>query len=247
MTNDERAGGQPSSSVVGHSSVRGFDAIVGNPPYIRIQTMKEWAPLEVEYYKRAYAAAGKGNYDIYVVFVERALRLLNPRGRLGFILPHKFFNAQYGEPLRRLLAGGRHLAEIVHFGDQQVFHAATTYTCLLFLDRAGRDEFRFERVADLAAWREAREVDPKGLADLVGSCRPHPRRPRHRGRVELHRRRGRGAVREAAGDAGEVGGCGCTDFRKASVPVPMRFTLWTCFGERRSQSLALFQTAWTRC
>ena len=176
--------------------------------------MKEWAPLEVEYYKRAYAAAGKGNYDIYVVFVERALRLLNPRGRLGFILPHKFFNAQYGEPLRKLLAGGRHLAEIVHFGDQQVFHAATTYTCLLFLDRAGRDAFRFERVADLAAWREAREVDPKGLADLAGlaaASRPHPRRPGHRRRVELHRRRGRGAVREAAGDAGEVGGCGCTD------------------------------------
>ena len=173
-TNDERAGGQPSSFVVGHSSARGFDAIVGNPPYIRIQTMKEWAPLEVEYYKRAYAAAGKGNYDIYVVFVERALRLLNPRGRLGFILPHKFFNAQYGEPLRKLLAGGRHLAEIVHFGDQQVFHAATTYTCLLFLDRAGRDAFRFERVADLAAWREAREVDPKGLADLAGLAAPIP-------------------------------------------------------------------------
>ena len=173
-TMDERPGGPPSSFVVGHSSVRGFDAIVGNPPYIRIQTMKEWAPLEVEYYKRAYAAAGKGNYDIYVVFVERALRLLNPRGRLGFILPHKFFNAQYGEPLRKLLAGGRHLAEIVHFGDQQVFHAATTYTCLLFLDRAGRNEFRFERVADLAAWREAREVDPKGLADLAGLAAPIP-------------------------------------------------------------------------
>jgi hypothetical protein len=136
--------------------------------------MKEWAPLEVEYYKRAYAAAGKGNYDIYVVFVERALSLLNPRGRLGFILPHKFFNAQYGEPLRKLLTSGRHLAEIVHFGDQQVFHAATTYTCLLFLDRAGRDEFRFERVADLAAWREAREVDPKGLADQAGLAAPIP-------------------------------------------------------------------------
>ena len=100
--------------------------------------MKEWAPLEVEYYKRAYAAAGKGNYDIYVVFVERALRLLNPRGRLGFILPHKFFNAQYGEPLRKLLAGGRHLAEIVHFGDQQVFHTRRpTPACCSWIRPAG--------------------------------------------------------------------------------------------------------------
>ena len=57
----------------------GFDVIIGNPPYIRIQVLKEWAPLEVEYYKRRYRAAGKGNYDIYVVFVEKALSLLNER------------------------------------------------------------------------------------------------------------------------------------------------------------------------
>ena len=72
----------------------GFDAVIGNPPYIRIQALQEWAPLEVEHYKRAYRAASKGNYDIYVVFVEKGLRLLNEHGVLGFILPHKFFNAR---------------------------------------------------------------------------------------------------------------------------------------------------------
>ena len=109
----------------------GFDAVIGNPPYIRIQTMKEWAPKEVEFYKRRYVAASKGNYDIYVVFVEKGLEPAQRAGRLGFILPHKFFNAQYGEPLRALIAQGKHLAEVVHFGDQQVFENATTYTCLI--------------------------------------------------------------------------------------------------------------------
>jgi len=117
----------------------GFDAVIGNPPYIRIQGMKEWAPLEVEHYKKAYKAAGKGNYDIYVVFVEKGLSLLNDRGGLGFILPHKFFNSQYGESLRGLLAEGRHLSSIVHFGYQQVFSGATTYTCLLFLTQSGNE------------------------------------------------------------------------------------------------------------
>jgi len=131
----------------------GFDCIVGNPPYIRIQTMKEWAPLEVEAYKRLYSAASSGNYDIYVVFVEKALSLLNKRGRLGFILPHKFFNAQYGEPLRSLLAKGKYLSHVVHFGDQQVFAGATTYTCLLFLDKAGNDGCQMVKVDDLTAWR----------------------------------------------------------------------------------------------
>ena len=131
----------------------GFDAVIGNPPYIRIQALQEWAPLEVEHYKAAYRAASKGNYDIYVVFVEKGLRLLNGRGRLGFILPHKFFNAQYGEPLRRVLSEGQHLSKVVHFGDQQVFEGATTYTCLLFLEKGSRDEFQFVRAHDLPAWR----------------------------------------------------------------------------------------------
>jgi len=64
--------------------------------------------------------------------VERCLGLLNKNGKLGFILPNKFFNAQYGLPLREVLSGGKHLDQIVHFGDKQVFASATTYTCLLF-------------------------------------------------------------------------------------------------------------------
>ena len=68
----------------------GFDAIVGNPPYVRIQALKESSPLSAEYLKTRFKAAAKGNYDIYVAFVERALQLLNASGKLGFILPHKF-------------------------------------------------------------------------------------------------------------------------------------------------------------
>ena len=130
----------------------GFDVVIGNPPYIRMQGMKAWAPLEVEFYRRHFRAASRGNCDIYVVFVERGLSLLTPRGRLGFILPHKFFNAEYGAPVRELLSQGRHLAHIVHFGAQQVFPGATTYTCLLFLNKSGSRQCRFVRVPDLAEW-----------------------------------------------------------------------------------------------
>ncbi|MCL5959453.1 MAG: Eco57I restriction-modification methylase domain-containing protein, partial [Chloroflexi bacterium] len=131
----------------------GFDAVIGNPPYLRIQTMKEWAPLEVEYYKRRYLSASRGNYDIYVVFVEQGLSLLNGQGRLGFILPHKFFNAQYGLSIRELVAKAKYLDEVVHFGDQQVFGGATTYTCLLFLDKKGGRHCRYTKVNDLIEWR----------------------------------------------------------------------------------------------
>src|SRR5207253_1838705 len=111
-----------------------------------------------------YKSAGQGNYDIYVVFVERALGLLNTNGRVGLILPHKFFNAQYGRGLRSIIATQGHLSHIVHFGDQQVF-GATTYTCLLFLNSQRQKEFTFESVRDLAAWR-SRGISSKATISL---------------------------------------------------------------------------------
>lgn len=132
----------------------GFDAVAGNPPYIRIQTMQESDPESVEYLGSRYTSAAKGNYDIYVVFVERVLGLLKGSGLLGYILPHKFFNAQYGEALRGKLSAGKHLRHIVHFGDQQIFEGATTYTCLIFLSKQASEKCSVEKVADLAEWRK---------------------------------------------------------------------------------------------
>lgn len=130
----------------------GFDLLIGNPPYIRIQTLKQAAPRLADYYKRRFRAASRGNYDLYVVFVERSLDLLNTAGQLAFILPHKFFNAQYGEPLRKLLADGKHLRHIVHFGDQQIFPGATNYVCLLFLAKTSVPKCSFVRVDNLKLW-----------------------------------------------------------------------------------------------
>jgi hypothetical protein len=108
----------------------GFDCIIGNPPYIRVQELNKWAPEECEFYKWKYKAAAKGNYDIYVVFTERAMSLLAPDGLLGFIMPHKFWQAQYGAGLRKLIADGKHLKAVVDFRQEQVFRGATTYTAI---------------------------------------------------------------------------------------------------------------------
>ncbi len=137
----------------------GFDVVIGNPPYIRIQMLKDTNLRWLNIIKDKYTAAKSGNYDIYVVFVEHGLSILNSKGRLTFILPHKFFNAQYGENLRGLISKGKHLAHVVHFGDQQIFEDVTNYTCLLFLDRYGIERCRFVKVEDLQSWYED-EVAP---------------------------------------------------------------------------------------
>jgi adenine-specific DNA-methyltransferase len=145
----QKKGGETTSQLVRY----GFDLLIGNPPYLRIQTLTRADPKAVAYYKENYTAAKKGNYDIYVVFVERGLNLLEGHnGQLGYILPHRFFNALYGEPLRALISKGKHLRHVVHFGGNQIFPGATNYVCLLFLSTTVAEDCRFVRADNLKAW-----------------------------------------------------------------------------------------------
>ncbi len=126
----------------------GFDVIIGNPPYIRIQNLPRH---ETKWINENYVTPS-GNYDIYIPFVERGLSLLNPKGVLGYILPHKFFTASYGLKLRGVIAEGKHLAEIVHFGEQQVFESASTYTCIMMLSKSPQTRFEFRKVRNIEGW-----------------------------------------------------------------------------------------------
>jgi type I restriction-modification system DNA methylase subunit len=115
---------------------KGFDCIIGNPPYIRVQVLNEWEADECEFYKWRYKSAAKGNYDIYVVFVERCLGLLSNDGLLGFIIPHKFWQAKYGEGLRKIITEGKYLRSVLDFRQEQVFKGATTYTAIHVLSKS---------------------------------------------------------------------------------------------------------------
>jgi adenine-specific DNA-methyltransferase len=126
----------------------GFDIVIGNPPYARVQTLQQTQPASVVYFKKHYLSA-KGSFDIYVLFAEKGFQLLGPAGILSYILPHKFFQAKFGEPLRRLLSREKSLYQVVRFGAEQVFEEATTYTCLLFLTRQPNDSLELYEVKNL--------------------------------------------------------------------------------------------------
>jgi type I restriction-modification system DNA methylase subunit len=121
-----------------------FDVVIGNPPYVRIQTLDT---QNVEFFNSHYKSATK-NYDIYALFVERAVSLLKEGGIMGFILPSKFFNADYGEGLRKVISDHKLLYKIVNFKDFQVFDGATTYTCLLFLRKTRNKGFEYLELAE---------------------------------------------------------------------------------------------------
>jgi type I restriction-modification system DNA methylase subunit len=132
----------------------GFDVVIGNPPYERIQTMMGNAPQVVEFLKANYRSGASGNFDIYVCFIERGLELLNADGFFGYICPNKFFQSEYGLETRQLLSEGRNMSHLVNFGHLQIFSQATIYTCLLFLHKKAQTTFAFHKVEDLEQWRE---------------------------------------------------------------------------------------------
>lgn len=132
----------------------GFDAIIGNPSYTRIQVMKKLFPLELEYYQKHYQTGQSDNFDKYYIFIERALTLLKETGLVGFIVPHKFMKIKAGRSLRETLSNGKYLQEIVHFGKEQIFEKnTTTYTCIIVLNKSSLPEFRLELVKDLHNWK----------------------------------------------------------------------------------------------
>ncbi|MEO0268969.1 MAG: Eco57I restriction-modification methylase domain-containing protein [candidate division WOR-3 bacterium] len=78
----------------------GFDVVIANPPYIDSETMvKRGLSQEREYIRKNYKLA-KGNWDIYIAFFERGLKLLSPNGSLIYITPDKWLTKPFGKELR---------------------------------------------------------------------------------------------------------------------------------------------------
>lgn len=105
----------------------GFDAIVGNPPYIRMEAFKSVK----SYLKRNYSSHDERS-DIYAYFIERAHKLLRENGRYGVIVSNKFLRANYGSPLRLFLRRRTNVERIVDFAGLPVFAGATIRTVVLF-------------------------------------------------------------------------------------------------------------------
>ncbi|MCX6137071.1 MAG: N-6 DNA methylase [Ignavibacteriales bacterium] len=122
----------------------GFDAIVGNPPYIEVKRYKEWMPLQYQYLKESgvYETTAQGKTDIAMPFMEQGLRLLKKNGRLGFIIQNRFFKTDYGEAVRSWLIRNKAVAEIEDFRDIQIFAGRTTYTAIMILQR-NRSDFGY--------------------------------------------------------------------------------------------------------
>ena len=113
----------------------GFDVVLGNPPYVRMERLKAIKP----YLEARYAVAAD-RADLYCYFFEQALRLLRngtAGGRIGFIASSSFFKTDSGQKLREYLLANAQIEVVVDFGDAQIFEGVTTYPAIVIARRRG--------------------------------------------------------------------------------------------------------------
>jgi type I restriction-modification system DNA methylase subunit len=96
----------------------GFDAVVGNPPYVRIYrgTISE---EDASYYPRIYKSAYM-KFDLYVLFIELSLTVLRAKGYFGMIIPDKFMTSPYGSPIRSILLENK-IISLLDLRNKKVF------------------------------------------------------------------------------------------------------------------------------
>lgn len=109
----------------------GFDIVIGNPPYVRIQSLPR---DEADFYRDIYDSAF-GSFDIYVLFIEQAIKLLKSGGHLGFITSGKFLRSDYGKKIQQLILEKCTVENIVDLSAQQIFNEATTYPVIIVLQK----------------------------------------------------------------------------------------------------------------
>jgi SAM-dependent methyltransferase len=126
----------------------GFDAVLGNPPFVSIRELARSQPAgTVTRYRREYYTA-RGNFDLYVLFVELALRVLRPGGRCGLILPNKWAGLDYAHNCRELLLRESRLETVLDLSTANIFPGAEVYPHALVFEKRPQAIFPLSLTAE---------------------------------------------------------------------------------------------------
>lgn len=119
-----------------------FDAIVGNPPYVKFQDLDE---ATRKYLFDTYSTTKLGTYNLYFAFFELGLKVLKEEGKLGYITPNNYFTSLSGEPLRSFFQINKSIYQIVDFDATKVFDVQT-YTAITFLNKKENEFISYDRI-----------------------------------------------------------------------------------------------------
>lgn len=111
-----------------------YDIIIGNPPYMSTEQMKEYLAIEMELYKEKFGSPYK-QFDKYYVFVEQTINQLKSNGKAVLLIPNKFTIVEAGTNLRKILNDERWVEQYYDFGTNQVFRGKDTYVAIVVFSK----------------------------------------------------------------------------------------------------------------
>lgn len=113
----------------------GFDIVIGNPPYVDSEEMTRSMPEQREIYTRKYRTA-KGNWDLFIPFIEKGTSMLTTGGVITYIVPNKLISAPYAVAARKMIAENQ-VNEIRDYSSVNVFKSAAVYPVVFRVTKAG--------------------------------------------------------------------------------------------------------------
>jgi len=138
---------------------RGFDIVIGNPPYVNIEKIDQSIKDNVSKFKTAYQ-----KYDLYVLFYEVALNLLKEKGILSFITSNKFLSQGYGLKLRQEFLLYR-IDQIVNF-NYDIFESATVRTCIVQISKTTPKSSHNIKVIDINSIKDKENFTNRIVVDV---------------------------------------------------------------------------------
>ncbi len=115
---------------------KGFDIVIGNPPYVRQEKIKKLKPL----FKKIFSEVYNGVADLSVYFVKRSIDLTRQKGYHSFIITNKWLRARYGTQLRRYLSKNIKIDKIIDFNGVRVFVGASIDTLIYVFKKSKETE-----------------------------------------------------------------------------------------------------------
>jgi hypothetical protein len=138
----------------------GFDIVIGNPPYVDSETMTKNQPTLREMYAGMFRTA-RGNWDLFVIFTEKALALLRKTGVMSYIVPNKLIGSPYAETIRRLLSENV-IREIRDYSGVTVFAETAVYPVTLVVQKSNEaSAVRMTLMKSFDEWECTNLVQPQ--------------------------------------------------------------------------------------
>lgn len=119
----------------------GFDVVVGNPPYVRVQRIPE---TTARYLFHQFATCSEKT-DLSLPFLELSTRLIHRAGAAGYISTSQWLTTSYGESAREFMSSGR-ISKILDFETLPVFPGVSTYPAVFILNKGGLHRLEYGHV-----------------------------------------------------------------------------------------------------